>query len=157
MLYAKKIGFWKGRYEITDDGRDLATWEPSVWKKGGTVELDGRRHEIRGTLWGSSYEMVTADGTAVAAANRVGRKSWTVDAGGRIFEFQRASIWRHEQLLLSDGRQIGSVRRASMWSRDATADLPGLPVPVQLFVLAVVLTMWAQQAASAGAGAAATG
>lgn len=156
MLHAKKAGFWRGRYEITDDGRDLATWEPSFWRTGGTVELDGQRYEIRGNLRGSRFEMVTADGTAVAAADRVGRRSWTVDAGGRIFEFRRASIWRHEQLLLSDGRQIGSVARTSMWRGDATADLPGLPVPVQLFVLAVVLTMWAQQSSAAGAAGAVT-
>ena len=153
MLHAKKIGFWRNRYEITDDGQVLAIWEPSVWRTGGTFELDGRRYEIRGNLWGSKYGMVSADGSAVAAADRVGRKRWTVDAGGQILEFQRASIWRQEQLLMSDGRQIGSVKRTSMWRGDASADLPGLPVPVQLFVLAVVLTMWEQQSASATAGA----
>ena len=46
-----------------------------------------------------------------------------------------------EQALLSDGRQVGSVKRTSMWRDDASRILPGLPVPVQLFVLAVVLTM----------------
>lgn len=149
MLHAKKIGFWKSRYEITDNGQVLAIWEPSVWKTGGTFELDGRRYDIRGNLWGNKYGMVAADGTPVASADRVGRKRWTVDAGGRILEFQRASIWRQEQLLLADGRQIGSVKPTSRWRGDATADLPGLPLPVQLFVLAVVLTMWAQQSASA--------
>ena len=149
MLHAKKTGFWRNRYEITENGQVLAVWEPSIWKTGGTVELDGHRYEIRGTLWGSKYGMVTADGSAVAVADRVGRKRWTVDAGGRILDFQRASIWRQEQLLVSDGHEVGSVKRTSMWRGDASADLPGLPVPVQVFVFAVVLTMWDQQSAAA--------
>jgi hypothetical protein len=38
-----------------------------------------------------------------------------------------------------------------MWRGDAVADLPGLPPPVQVFVLAVVLSMWDAQAAAASA------
>ncbi|MFN2494646.1 MAG: hypothetical protein ABR608_01885 [Pseudonocardiaceae bacterium] len=149
MLQAKKVGFWKNRYEITADGRVLATWAPSIWKTGGTFELDGQRYEIRGNMWGSKYGMVTEDGAAVASADRVGRKRWTVQAGGRVYEFQRASIWRQEEILHSEGSQVGSIKRISMWRGDAMADLPGLPVPVQIFVLAVVLTMWDQQFAAA--------
>lgn len=50
MLHAKKISFWRNRYKIATDGRMLATWEGSMWKSGGTFELDGRRYEIRGDL-----------------------------------------------------------------------------------------------------------
>ena len=32
------------------------------------------------------------------------------------------------------------------------ADLPGLPLPVQVFALVVVLTMWTRQASAAAAG-----
>lgn len=157
MLHAKKVGFWTSRYEITEDDRVLATWAPSIWKTGGTVELDGRRYVIRGNLWGSKYGMSTEDGTPVASADRVGRKNWTVEAGGRILECQRASIWRQEQIVHSEGRRLGSVSRTSWWRGDATADLAELPVPVQLFVLAVVLTMWDQQEASAASTGGASG
>jgi hypothetical protein len=156
MLFAKKVGFWRNSYEIANDGQFIARWEKSHWKSGGTFELDGRRFEVHGNLWGSKYGMVTSDGIPVASADRVGRKRWMVDAGGRIFEFQRASMWRHEETLLSDGREVGSVRRASMWRGDTVADLPGLPLEVQIFVLVVVLTKWdaaAASAASSGAGA----
>lgn len=161
MLHAKKVSLWKTRYEITDAGRVLATWEGSIWKSGGTFDLDGRRYEIRGNLWGSKFGMVTEDGedgedgTVVATADRVGRKRWTVETGGQIYEFQRASIWRQEEILCSAGRQLGTVKRTGLWRSDATADLPGLPVPVQIFVLAVVLTMWDHQSAAATAGGAA--
>jgi len=45
---------------------------------------------------------------------------------------------------------VGSVRRTSFWRGDVAADLPGLPLPVQIFVVGVVITMWEQQAAASG-------
>ncbi len=41
------------------------------------------------------------------------------------------------------------MRRTSAWRGDVAADLPGLPLPVQVFVLGVVITMWDAQAAAA--------
>jgi hypothetical protein len=45
---------------------------------------------------------------------------------------------------------VGSVRRKSMWRIGAVTDLPGLTTPVEVFVLAVVLTMWDSAAATGG-------
>jgi hypothetical protein len=149
VLRAKKVGFWKSRYEISVDGQPLATWDGSMWKLGGTFELDGERYEVRGNLWGSKYGMATEGGDVVASADRVGRKRWTVEAGGQTYQFQRASIWRHEQELHADGRRIGSIKQTSVWRGDAVAELPGLPLPVQIFVLVVVLTMWDQESTAA--------
>lgn len=149
MLEAKKASVWKNRYDIIADGRRLATWDGSSWKTGGTVELDGRRYEVRANMWGNKYGMVDEDGAPIASADRVGRKNWTVEADGRTYEFHRASLWRQEEELHSEGRRVGSVKRNSIWRGDAVADLPGLPPPVEVFVLAVVLTMWDLAAATA--------
>jgi hypothetical protein len=151
MLCATKVGFWKNRYEITADGLPLATWDGSMWQIGGRFELDGRHYEVRSNLWGSKYGMVTENGTVVASANRVGRRRWTVEAAGRTYEFRRASIWRPEEELYSEGRRVGVIKRVSIWRRDAVADLPGVPVPVQIFMLAVVLTRWDEESAVLGA------
>jgi hypothetical protein len=153
MLEARKASAWKNRYDISEDGRRLATWDGSSWRAGGTFELGARRYEVRANMWGNKYEMVDQDGTPTASAARVGRKDWKVEADGRTFQFHRASLWRSEEELHSKGQRVGSVRRKSIWRGDAVADLPGLPLPVKVFVLAVVLTMWdtaAVAAASAG-------
>ncbi|MBA2309350.1 MAG: hypothetical protein H0W01_08675 [Pseudonocardiales bacterium] len=156
MLEATKTSIWRNRYDISADGQRLATWDGSLWKAGGSFQLDGKRYEIRGNMWGNKYGMVDDAGNPVASAEHVGRKHWTVEADGRTYEFQRPSIWRREEELHADGRRVGSVRRPSVWRGDTVADLPGLPLPVQIFVLAVVLTMWDWSDASA-AGAAAAG
>lgn len=100
-------------------------------------------------MWGSKYGMVDEDGRRVASADRVGRKNWTVEADGRTYEFHRASLWRSEEELHFEGRRVGSVKRKSIWRGDAVADLPGLSLPVGVFVVAVVLTMWDSAAVTA--------
>jgi hypothetical protein len=150
MLHAKKIGLWRPRYELTADGQPLGTWEGRTWRTGGTFDLGDRDYEVGGNLWGTRYTMTDESGRLVASADRVGRKRWTVTAGGRSYQFQRKSLWRSEEHLVANEQTAGTVRRTSLWRGDAVADLPDLPLPVQVFVLVVVLTMWEAQAASAG-------
>lgn len=151
MLRAEKVGFWRNRYELTVDGLLLTTWDRSMWKASGSFELDGRCYEIRANLWGSRYGMVTEDGTAVASADRVGRRRWTIEADGRTYEFQRVSIWRREEALHLEGSRVGSIRRTGGWRSDTIAELPGLPIPTQVFALIVTLTRWDRESATAGA------
>lgn len=156
-LQAAKASIWSNRYEISVDDRLVATWKNSAWRTGGTLELEGQRYSVRANLWGSTYGMAREDGTAVATADHVGRKRWSVQSGGRTYELQRASMWRQEQELRSGDERVGWVRRTSMWRSGASAELPGLPLPVQVFVLVVVISMWDRANSSAAAGAGAAG
>jgi hypothetical protein len=33
--------FWRNRYEIRQDGREVAQWNSSLWRHGGDLFLDG--------------------------------------------------------------------------------------------------------------------
>lgn len=156
MLEARRISSWRGRYQVSEGGRPVTVWDGGLWKRGGTFELDGRRYEVRGNAWGSRYELVDAAGLPVATADRVGRKRWTVEAGGRTYHFQRASMWNNAQELRNEAGPIGLVQRTSFWRGTVSADLPGLPPPVQIFVLGVVIAMWDAQAAAASSTAGST-
>jgi hypothetical protein len=85
----------------------------------------------------------------VASADRVGRKTWTVEAGGQTFHFRRASMWDNTQHLYAGDQPVGHVKRTSWWRGNVAAELPGLPLPVQVFVVGVVVTMWAAQDSAA--------
>ncbi len=148
MLTARHDSLWRGTYAITLDGRPITTWTPKVWSGGGEFDLDGRRYAFAGQGWGSRYAL-TADGSAVARADRVGRSRWTLTAGERVHTFRRASIWSGDQVLVDGERVLGGVRRTGRWRADAEADLPGLDLPVQVFALTVVLTLWSSQAVAA--------
>jgi hypothetical protein len=151
MLRATKTSLRRSRYSIDVDGRLVTVWDSAFWTTGGRFELERLRYTVRANMWGSKYAMVGEDGAPVATADHVGRKRWTVEAGNHRYEFQRASIWRREQELRSGGERVGSVRRPSLWRNDVVADLPGLPLPVQIFALAVILTGWDRSNASASA------
>ncbi|BFU46380.1 hypothetical protein KRMM14A1004_46170 [Krasilnikovia sp. MM14-A1004] len=129
------------------DGREIAVWDGGSWHSGGFT-LDGQRYQMRGNLWGTQYTLTSADGTPLAVADGVSRKHWTVEAAGQVYRFQRKSLWSSDQELLGEHGPVGSVRRTSMWRSDVTADLPGLPPPVAVFVVGVVITMLNAEAGS---------
>lgn len=155
MLIAKRTGFWGGRYEVAADGRPVAVWDPSWWRTGGDFEVEGRRYQVRANGWGTKYQMLDEAGGVVALVERAGRKHWSVQAGGHTYEFRRPSFWSSRQELVSDGVAVGSLRRTSAWSGGIEADLPGMPLPVQICVVGVQIAIWQQQqtaAASSGGG-----
>ncbi len=152
MLTAQQGSFWARAVEIARDGASLTTFNPTSWGSGGRFALDGVDYELRSNLWGASYALATDDGDVLATAERVGRKEWTVQADGTRYTFRRTSFWKADQTLIADDRPIGVVRRTSPWKLAAEADLPGLSLPVQVFVVAVVVTMWRRQAAGAAGG-----
>ena len=142
MIEAHRKSIWSGGYDLALDGQPLASFDKSTWRTGGSFVVDGRPYEVRSNLWASTYSLVADDGSLVATANRVGRKEWTVEAGTATHTFRRVSPWRHEEELHVGGQRVGSIKRTSVWGGDAVADLPGLPAPIAVFALAVVLTSW---------------
>jgi hypothetical protein len=153
MLIAERMGMFRGRYRLVADGREIAVWDPSWWRTGGDFEIDGRRFQVRGNGWGTKYRMVDEAGIQVAVVEGAGRKHWTAWAGGRVFEFRRASIWGKRQELLVDGQPVGSIRRTSGWTGAVEADLPIMPLPVQIFVVGVQIAKWQAQQSAAAASA----
>ncbi|MEV6493009.1 hypothetical protein AB0M20_30955 [Actinoplanes sp. NPDC051633] len=150
MLTAENVSMWRGRYQISADGSPIAVWDPSWWRTGGDLEVDGHRFTVRSNTWGTNYRMLDEAGNEVATVERAGRKRWSVQADGRTYEFRRASFWRSEQELLVDGVRAGSLRRKSMWSGAIEADLPGMPIPIQVFVVGVQIALWQAEQSSGG-------
>lgn len=153
MLHARSQGAFKRTYEITgDDGKLIATWSSSAWRSKGVLDLAGTGYAVRTSGWTQQRaELVDEHGREVAAADRVGRKQWTITTDRREFTFRRVSAWRSEQALELDGEQVGSIRRTGRWKTGAEADLPGLPPQVAVFALVVVLMMWERNDTAAAA------
>ncbi|GAA4604652.1 hypothetical protein BJY16_005092 [Actinoplanes octamycinicus] len=148
MLTARKTSTWTARYEFAVDGHPVTTWDSSWWRTGGTFTIDGRQYQVRANGWGTKYRMIDQAGREVALVERAGRKYWSVQASGRVYEFRRASFFGNRQELLVGGMPAGSLRRTSAWSGNIEADLPGLPLPLQIFVVGVQIAIWQAQVAA---------
>jgi hypothetical protein len=156
MLEAHRVSSFRPRWEVREDGAPLLVLEKKGWRSGVEYTLDGTSYEVRSTWTGSRYTL-TRDDAEVAHAERIGRKHWSVTTPTGEYHFRRRSIWKSDQEWVPDpdaDEALGAIRRTGTWRGDAEAELPGLPTPLAVFVLAVVLLMWEQAAAAATAGAA---
>lgn len=151
MLTASRSGVFSREYEFDIDGQVVTSFRTSWWGNGGTFSVEGHEYTVKSNAWGAKFGMAMADGTVVARAEKVGRKNWTVDAEGRTLHFRRTSMWTAEQALMDGDREVGSIRKLSMWKSGAKAELPGLDPALQVFVVAVVITHWEASAAAAAA------
>lgn len=158
MLEAHRVSSFRPRWEVREDGAPLLVLEKKGWRSGVDYTLDGTPYEVRSTWTGSRYTLVSGD-SEIAHAERIGRKHWSVTSPEGEFRFRRRSIWKSDQEWVAgqdSSAVLGSIRRTGTWRGDAEAQLPGMPGPLAVFVLAVVLLMWEQAAAAAASGAAAT-
>ena len=142
---------WSRDYALGVDGAPLTTLQCSAWSNRSGFSLEGRWWSIRANVWGSRYELSCEPGGLVGLAEGLNRKRWSITGYGQRYDFQRASVWRSEQWLMSAGRPVGSIRRLGTWRSDVVAELPGVPVPLQVFAVGVLLAVWRSRAAGAAA------
>jgi hypothetical protein len=146
VLRASRVGVLSTRYEITCDGATLCTWKPSAFFGGGSFLLEGCSYDVARGGWSwRRYRLLDEARGLVAMADAVGRAAWTLETGGVTYNFERHSLIRNEHALIRDDAAVGSVRRISAWRGEAEADLPGLPLPVQVFVLVSLLAVWDEE------------
>jgi hypothetical protein len=138
MLEARSAGAWKKRMVVAQDGAPVTTWSEGGWGGPGGFELDGRRYVISSTFLGSRYLLNSAPNEPVAEARRPGGRRWSLLVDGREHQFHRPFLGGGEHRLLVDGEQVGYVRKGGFREPGLRADLPGIPLPVQVFVLVVI-------------------
>jgi hypothetical protein len=147
MIQARRVSVWHGRYDITMDGQPVAMWQKSDSRTGGTLEWESRRYLMLASLMGGTASLTAAGGPLIATAHDVGRARWTIHADGTTYAFRRGAPWRQEEKLLVQGRHVGSIKRTNIVRGNTAADLPEIPLVVELFALTLVLTVWDATAA----------
>ncbi|MGW1234039.1 hypothetical protein [Streptomyces californicus] len=139
MLHAKRNDPPSRQYEITEDGRALTAFSLRRGRVGARFTLHGVDYLVRTHRFSGSYELLGADGTAVATTDRV-RRSWHMTCSGRVIPFSRTAAADREHTMLDDGgERVGAIRLTGHLRSEATADLPGLDSGLQVFALVVVL------------------
>ncbi|MFG3101573.1 hypothetical protein ACGFZL_13775 [Streptomyces sp. NPDC048182] len=139
MLHAKRSRPASQEYEFTEDGRTLTTISLRRGRVGARFTLRGDEYHVRTHRFSGVYELFDAGGTVVASTDRV-RRSWNLTCAERVVPFRRTAATDREYTMLGqDGEPAGTIRRTGHVRAEATADLPGLDLVLQVFALVVVL------------------
>jgi len=142
VLEGRRTGIWSDHYGLLLDGRPVGTWKRRAFRGGGTLVLEGRTYNVTSNFFGTGFQLVDTNGEGLAVANSVRRKRWMVEAGYREYHFERTSFWRLTFAYLAGERAVGNVGPISGSRRsDYAADLPDVPLPIQGFALAIVLSL----------------
>ncbi|NEV85188.1 hypothetical protein GUR47_00540 [Streptomyces tendae] len=139
MLHAKRIPLPSQEYELSEDGQALTTFSLRRGRIGARFTLHGADYHVRTHRFSGVYELLDGGGTVVASTDRV-RRSWNMTCSERVVPFRRTAVADREYTMLGDdGEPAGAIRRTGHVRSEVTADLPGLELVLQVFVLVVVL------------------
>lgn len=145
---------------LDGSGAVVGSFEGSPWREGGRIRAAGQEWEFRRersrrlALAGPQGEWAAADRVSFWSAR------WQLSAGGRAYELAKAAWFTRRFALTAGGTAVGELRPRRNFGRGAEVSLPPeLPPAVQVFVIAVVMTLWSREdsAAAGGAAAAAAG
>jgi hypothetical protein len=158
MPIARPHGVFSTGFDLVDGEGVVASFDGSSWRERGEVHVADRTWDLRRE--GGRRFVLADQGGEVATLERVSWWSgaWRLDHNGRSLPLTKPSIWSRTYRLTAGDAVVGEVRPASVWRRESEVRMPpDLPVHVQVFVVAVVLTLWRREQSSASAGATAGG
>ena len=158
MAQIVPLGVFKNGFDLVGDaGQPVGGFRGSVWRESGEIVTGGQRYEFRRD-GGRRFRLAGPQG-GVALARRTGRWSggWEITAGPATYLLARAGWFSRGYRLVLDGAVVGQIASGRWLSRAGAANLPvGMAPVAQVFVVAIVLTLWRRDD-SAGGGAAAGG
>jgi hypothetical protein len=150
MLRSTRRGFFRHSYDISEDGQPTAALT-GIRREGHIFDVDG--HSYRVTRDGSKAFTLSGPNGDEARAERVRGRTWTISSLVVPLELVRTSVWKDTWELRRFGEPVGTLAKDGAFKRTSTADLPNeLPLPLRLFVLCVVETLWERARQSEGAG-----
>jgi hypothetical protein len=141
-------------YAVTSGDRTLAVLDLASWRERAEIVIGDVTHRVfREHMMGGDF-IIEAGGRELARATKPSafRDTMIVHYGGKDYTLRKPSVWRRSFVLMNGERQIGSIAPESAWTRRATAELPSeWPVPIQAFVIWLVIILWKRDAESAAA------
>jgi hypothetical protein len=158
MLLVQPQGSFRRGFDLLDPaGAVIGSFQGSPWREGGRIHAGGQEWEFRRERY-RRLVLALPQGE-YAAAERVSAWAgrWSLTAGGRSYELAKAAWYSRRYELRAGDAVVGTLRPRGLSSTKADVDLPAeLPPAVQVFVVAVVLTLWRREQASAAGAAAAS-
>lgn len=140
------------RYSVRQNTAEVAEVTLAWMREGGELVVGGRRYELRREGWASGAFQLLHDGVVVAQAHKPSAFSnrFEVRHDGRGYELVRSGWWTRRFELRRDGQTIGQITPHHPFTRRSAVTLPpDLPLPVQVFLMGLVVLMWRREASAA--------
>jgi hypothetical protein len=144
-----------GDFILSHQGRDVALLDVATFREAARIEIDGEElgFEREGRRSGAFLLRRGDEVLARAVKPGVFKNRFELEAAGERYEVAKVSWWGREFEVLAQGRRIGGIRPAGVFTRRARVELPpDWPLPLQVFVFWLVLVLWNRAAAAAAAG-----
>lgn len=140
------------RYSVRSDGREVAEVALGWFREGGELVIDGVRYQLRREGLASGAFQLSRDGGLVVEAHKPSAFSnrFDIEHDGHRYELAKAGFLTKRFELRQDGRAVGSIAPHHPFTRRCEVALPdALPLPVQVFLTALVVLMWNRDANTA--------
>jgi hypothetical protein len=156
MLTVRPHGVLARGFDVVDGaGAVVGAFVGSAWRENGRIQAGYGEWEFRRER--SRRFVLTGPQGMAAAADRTSLWSnrWQVSVGPKAYELAKPSWLGRRYELRDGGRAVGDLRPRGVSAAKAEVALPPeLPPAVQVFVVAVVMTLWRREQSAATAGAA---
>ena len=158
MLEMIPKSIFSNHFSFRAPDQALVELNASQWREVAKFQMrNGEYRLYREGEWTKQFKLrgdfvLEHNGEVIARARKqsVFRSTFTIDLQGRSVVLKKRSWWGRTFIVLENDRQIGSIRRASIWSRRTLVNLPSSwPVPVQVYLFWLVLLMWNREDAAA--------
>jgi len=152
MLTARPKKWYSWDFTLQDaEGRRVADVDLSSWRERGNVVVGQSEYRVRPE--GLFRQFVLEDDVSVRARARKTRLfgcEFEIEFEGDHFTLKKQSMWSHTVVLHQGGEELGVIRHAAWYKRDAHIEMAERLSPVlQAFALWLALLLWKREAAAA--------
>ena len=149
MLEAKTRMFSRD-YTLFNNGIEIGFIEQSVWREKATLMVEGYSYDLyKNGILSGGYRMETNGAVLADAQKSAWQHNYEIDCAEGHFSLKHRSIWGSDYVVLANGQEIGSISRASVWSRNAIVEIAGLSLVISCFMLWLVVVSWQEAQAAA--------
>src|SRR5262249_14618467 len=135
-------------FTVTDGASPIAEIDVSWWREKGVLTVRGSTYDVyREGLMGGAF-LLESSGSILARARKPSafRRSFEFEFGGKFYILRAESAFRRKFVLIDVDKEVVWLSPDGIFTRRATADLPeGLPLPVKVFIIWLVVIMWKRE------------
>lgn len=143
-------------FDVLEDDRRIASIKTTLLPESGSFSIDGSSFRAYREGMISGKFLLDGESGTIACAEKPSAflNSFNVEYSDKRYTLKKESLIGRSFVLLQGGLEVGSIRPERFLSRKAALSLPAdLPMPVQVFMMWLVIILWRREANSQSAAA----